>query len=282
MDQDKLAIVARNVGVQYNLRFSRRTTVKQTLQGLVSGKRARRTVKFWALRDVSFALKRGDILGIIGSNGAGKSTLMMCIAGVLPPDRGAVWTFGKTSMLFSLGTGFDMEASGRENIYLNAAFLGLRRKEIDDKLDEIIEFSELGSFMEAPVRTYSSGMIARLSFAIACNIEPEILLLDEVMGSGVGDAAFKEKSETKVDELRERAKAMVVVTHSTQYVTEHCTKAMWLDEGLVVATGDPHQVVEAYLARSREKSGAVRKVGHADKGAGPPPAEPAATLPARL
>jgi ABC-type polysaccharide/polyol phosphate transport system ATPase subunit len=258
--QNKLAVVVRNVGVEYDLRLSRQRTLKRTLSDLVTRRGPRKEVKFWALRDVSFAVKHGEVFGIIGANGAGKSTLMMTIAGVLPPDRGSVLTFGKTSVLFGLGTGFDLDSTGRENIYLNAAFLGISRKEIEPRIPEIADFCELGGFLDAPLRTYSSGMVARLGFAIAVNIEPEILLLDEVMGGGVGDAAFRAKSESKVHELMERAKAIVVVTHSIRYISEHCTKAIWLDRGTVAAAGNPEAVVEAYLRHTKEKRGAVRDV----------------------
>ncbi len=257
----RLAIVVRNVGVQYDLRLSRKTTVKRTVSDLISRRlRRKRSVKFWALKDVSFAVKTGEIFGVIGANGAGKTTLMMTIAGVLPPDRGTVLAYGKTSALFGLGTGFDMDVTGRENIFTNAAFLGISRKKMAEKVDEIIDFSELGSFIDAPLRVYSTGMRVRLAFSIAVNIEPEILLLDEVMGGGVGDAAFRPKSEAKVHELMGRAKAMVVVTHSTGYVTQNCSRALWLDQGSVAAAGDPHEVVEAYLDHTSRRQGAVRQV----------------------
>jgi homopolymeric O-antigen transport system ATP-binding protein len=256
--EDRLAIVVRDLGVEYDLRLSRRTTVKRTLSDALS--RRKRSVRFWALKDVSFAVKTGEIFGIMGANGAGKTTLMMTLAGTLPPDNGTVTVFGKTMALFGLGQGFDLDVTGRENVYLNAAFLGIPRKVIAEKMDEIIEFSELGDFMEAPLRVYSTGMRIRLAFSIAVNIEPEILLLDEVLGGGVGDAAFKPKSEEKVYELMQRAKAIVVVTHSTNYIKKNCSRAMWLDHGSIAASGHPDDVVEAYLDHTTQRKGAVRRV----------------------
>ena len=236
--------------------------MKRTVSDLMARRlRGRKqNVKFWALKDVSFAVKTGEIFGIIGANGAGKTTLMMTMAGVLPPDSGTVTVFGKTLALFGLGQGFDLDVTGRENIYLNGAFLGVTRKAMDKKVDEIAEFSEVGEFIDAPLRVYSTGMRIRLAFSIAVNMEPEILLLDEVLGGGVGDASFRPKSEEKVQELMERAKAIVVVTHSTGYVTKNCSRAIWLDHGSIAASGDPHDVVDAYLEHTKRREGAVRRV----------------------
>ena len=183
---------------------------------------------------------------MIGRNGCGKSTLLLAIAGILIPDRGRVATAGKTFPLLTLGAGFEIDLTGRENIYLNAAFLGVPRKLAEERIDEIIDFSDLGVFIDVPIRKYSSGMRARLGFSIAAHVEPDILLLDEVMG--VGDAAFYDKSKAKLKELMERAQAIVIVSHNADFILETCTTSLWLEDGRVAGEGPPEDVMEHYLA----------------------------------
>lgn len=202
------------------------------------------TDTYWALRDVSLTVDEGQTLGIIGGNGAGKTTLLRTIAGVFAPDEGNIVTNGDVSPLMSLGIGFDPSLSGRHNIYLNAAYLGLSKAETERLVPDIIEFAELQEFIDRPVRTYSSGMKVRLGFAIATNIDPDILLLDEVMS--VGDADFQEKSQRQMDAMLEQSRVIVVASHSMSFVEENCDKAVYLDDGRVAATGDPETVVEAY------------------------------------
>ena len=253
------AIVADDVGVYYDLRLTNQLTVRRGLSDWLYGlSRGRGTSKFWALRSVSFALQPGEILGVVGRNGSGKSTLLLLIAGILRPDRGRIATFGRTSALLQLGSGFEPEATGLQNIYMNAAFLGLSRRQIEARREEIAEFSELGQFLDAPLRTYSDGMRQRLGFSIAAHIEPDILLLDEVLG--VGDVAFKAKCVAKLKELIGKARAIVVVTHSTKFVVENCSHVLWLHEGRVAGFGDPDETVGRYVEAMPTLDGPVRSV----------------------
>lgn len=238
------AIEAENVGVRFSLRLRRGNTLRRSLLDFLS--RARQeSGEFWALRDVSFRVRRGEMFGVIGANGSGKSTLLLVLAGILRPDTGWVRVNGRVSTLLTVGAGFDQDLTGRENIFLSGAFIGLTKPEIEARCDEIIRFSELGDFINVPVRRYSSGMRARLGFAIATSIEPDILLLDEVMG--VGDAAFQEKSRERLLALMKKANAIVVVTHDMNFVRELCNEALWLRDGTVAALGDAREVAEAYL-----------------------------------
>ena len=244
------AVVVRDLGIKYDLRLKRRRTLRHTLAQLLSGD-ASGTLgrnEFWALQGVTFALGRGEVLGVIGDNGSGKSTLLQVVAGVLRPDAGALTTFGSRATLLTLGAGFEHELTGRENVYLNAAYLGFTREKIEQELEAIIEFSELGHFIESPVLTYSAGMRSRLGFSIAAHLEPQILLLDEIMN--VGDARFKLKSQEKVGELMGRAEAILVVSHGPDFVRSVATKVLWLDRGRVVRLGDPEDVLEEYLKAS--------------------------------
>ena len=198
-----------------------------------------------ALRDVNCAVPQGRMFGIIGSNGSGKSTLLKLIAGISKPTYGKITTHGKISALIELGAGFHPEISGRENIFINGIMLGLSRKSISDKFDEIVRFAELEDFIDQPVKTYSSGMFMRLGFAVAVNVDPDILLVDEVLA--VGDEGFAHKCLDKINDFRRRNKTIVLVTHSMSMVKELCDSAMWLKKGVVMKIGDPRMVCGAYL-----------------------------------
>jgi ABC-type polysaccharide/polyol phosphate transport system ATPase subunit len=256
-----VAIVAHEVGVCYDLRLTAQLTLRRSfnewLRSLSSGRRDAVST-FWALHGVSFVLRPGEILGVVGRNGSGKSTLLLTIAGLLRPDRGRIATFGRTSALLSLGVGFEPEATGLENIYLNGAFLGLSRRQVDARLDAIVDFSELGQFIDAPLRTYSSGMKQRLGFSIAAHGEPDILLLDEVLH--VGDAAFQDKCVAKLEELIGSARAIVVVTHQPTFVAERCSRALWLHEGTVAGFGPPAETVERYVETIAALDAPVRQL----------------------
>jgi ABC-type polysaccharide/polyol phosphate transport system ATPase subunit len=206
---------------------------------------------FWALREVSFEIRRGETVGIIGANGAGKSTALKILSRVTVPTTGSVRVWGRLGALIEVGAGFHPDLTGRENVYLNGAIMGMRRAELDAKYESIVAFSELGRFIETPIKYYSSGMQVRLGFAVAAHIDPDILLVDEVLA--VGDAAFQAKCLNKLAELRERARTIVLVSHNMSNIVQHCDRVIWLERGQVRAEGDPQALVEAYLAAAQPK-----------------------------
>jgi ABC-type polysaccharide/polyol phosphate transport system ATPase subunit len=232
------AIRADDLGVSYDLRFTRKTKLSRSL-GQVLGRSSRE--QFWALRNVSLRLLHGESLAVIGPNGAGKSTLLQVLAGIIRPSEGSVEVHGHVSGLLTLGAGFDKELSGRDNILLGGAFLGLDDAVTQQMLPSIIEYAELGEFIDAPLKTYSSGMRARLGFAIATSVDPDILLLDEVLATG--DASFRAKSKARVIEIVKAAKAVVLVTHDMAWVTEYCNRAVLIERGRVIMEGEPAEVV---------------------------------------
>ncbi len=261
---DDYAIDVRGMGVQYSLRFTKKTTLHGSFVRMFS--RGDRAGQFWALRDVSFRLVHGESLAVIGPNGAGKSTLLQVLAGIILPSEGAVDVRGHISSLLTLGAGFDQELSGRDNILLAGAFLGIDHREMERRLDEIIAFADLGQFIDAAIKTYSSGMRARLGFAIATSVDPDILLLDEVLATG--DQVFRAKSKARVLELARAAKAIVLVTHDMSWVTEFCNRALLLEKGRVVAEGEPEEIVAIHKehserARAEQAAEAARLISQA-------------------
>lgn len=238
------AIEFQNVSIRYTVPHERITTFKEYAIRRI--KREIYHTELWALNNVSLTVKRGETLGVIGPNGAGKSTLLKVIARVLRPTQGRVQIWGNVSPMLELGTGFDYELSGRENIYLNSAILGFDEKNVAGRFDRMVEFAELGEFIDAPLRTYSTGMVARLGFAIATDVAPDILLVDEVLS--VGDAIFKQKSSDRMTQFYEQGKTIVLVTHSLETVTELCQQAIWLEKGQVRAEGETSYVIKEYLA----------------------------------
>src|SRR6187402_1866620 len=200
---------------------------------------------FQALRNVSFSVPKGCTYGVIGSNGSGKSTLLKCVAGITRPTEGDVKVDGRMSALIELGAGFHPEISGRENIFINGIMLGLTKKEIQHRFDEIVDFAEMKDFIDAPVKTYSSGMYMRLGFAVAVHVDPEVLLVDEVLA--VGDQSFTHKCLDKFAEFRRRNKSILLVTHSLGLVERFCDEALWLDRGQKRGQGDPKRVIGAYM-----------------------------------
>jgi ABC-type polysaccharide/polyol phosphate transport system ATPase subunit len=257
------AILADDLGVRYDLRFNRKTTIRRSVGQLLGRNESE---QFWALRHVSLRVLHGESLAVIGPNGAGKSTLLQVLAGIIRPSEGAVDVRGHVSGLLTLGAGFDRELSGRDNILLGGAFLGLEDDVTRELLPSIIDYAELGDFIDAPLKTYSSGMRARLGFAIATSVDPDILLLDEVLATG--DASFRAKSKARVIEIVRAAKAVVLVTHDMSWVTEYCNRAILIEKGLVVKEGDPAEVVE--LHRQHTEEARARKVAAA-KAAGVDP-----------
>ena len=221
-----VAIDVDNLGVRYSLRFTRKTTLRQSFTKMLRPSEGEQT--FWALRNVSFRLVHGESLAVIGPNGAGKSALLQVLAGIITPSEGSVDVLGNVSSLLTLGAGFDQELTGRENILLAGAFMGIDNRVMLERLEPIIEFADIGEFIDAPIKTYSSGMRARLGFSIATSVDPDILLLDEVLATG--DQVFRAKSKARVLELVKAAKAIVLVTHDMNWVTEFCNRAMLLEK----------------------------------------------------
>lgn len=207
---------------------------------------------FWALHDVNFEVKQGDIVGIMGRNGSGKSTLLKLLSRITAPTTGKAYLKGRVASLLEVGTGFNYELTGRENVYLNGSILGLKQKEIDDRYDRIVEFAEIPDFMDTPVKRYSSGMRVRLAFAVAAHLEPEILILDEVLA--VGDAKFQEKCLNRIEEIRDSGVTILFVSHSAQSVLKLCTHGMLLDDGRLVAQGTAREVTDRYLELLHLKS----------------------------
>ncbi len=211
-----------------------------------------RPTEFWALRDVNFELKYGECLGVVGKNGAGKSTLLSILSGIYSPTEGRVELSGRLQALIALGAGFHPLLSGRENIYINAAILGMSTRRIEALLDKIIEFSELHDFLDAPIKNYSSGMLVRLGFAVAIHLDPDILLIDEILA--VGDISFQRKCMEKVDELRQRNMAFMLVTHNLHRIESLCERAIWLEHGRTVMEGEARDIVAAYRRRDAREA----------------------------
>jgi ABC-type polysaccharide/polyol phosphate transport system ATPase subunit len=242
------AIDAQGLGVRYNLRLTRQTTVRSSFRNLLS--RGDGPTHFWALRDVSFRVVHGESLAVIGPNGAGKSTLLQVLAGIIQPNEGEVDVIGHVSSLLTLGAGFDQDLTGRDNIRLAGAFLGMPHRQMEELLPGIVEYADIGEFIDASIKTYSSGMRARLGFSIATAVDPDVLIIDEVLATG--DAVFRAKSKERIKELTKAAKGIVLVTHDMNWVTEFCNRAILLDHGHVVLEGDPAEVVRLHEERSEK------------------------------
>lgn len=237
-----IAVHVDDVSLKYRLYSERNDSLKSALMRRTTGK----FKDFWGLRHVSIEVVAGSTLGLIGANGSGKSTLLKTISRILYPDEGTVTVNGRVASLLEVGSGFHPELSGRENIYLNGSILGMQRKEITRRLDEIIDFSGVRDFIDQPVKNYSSGMYVRLGFAVAIHTNPDILIVDEVLA--VGDAAFREKCRLKFLELRDQGKTIILVSHSMHTIIEMCDVAVWMQDGHVMKSGTPRDVVAAYEA----------------------------------
>jgi ABC-type polysaccharide/polyol phosphate transport system ATPase subunit len=238
------AVVVDGVWKTFRLYRERNQYIKAAI---LRGRRARYE-EFMALKDVSFEVPHGSTFGIIGSNGSGKSTMLKCLARILVPDRGSVSINGRVAPLLELGAGFHPELSGRENVFLNGAILGLTKKEIQKRYDDIVGFSGLEKFIDTPLKNYSSGMTVRLGFAIAVNVDPEILIIDEVLS--VGDAAFQLKCMEKIEDFRKSGKTIIFVSHGLSQVEQLCEQALWLEKGVARQLGPSAEVVAAYSAES--------------------------------
>ena len=242
----EIAVSARGLWKNFRLYHER----NQFLKAAVLRGRRSRYEEFWALKDVSFDVPTGTTFGVIGHNGSGKSTLLKTLTGILVPDQGEVRTVGRVSALLELGAGFHPELSGRENVFLNGAILGLKRKEIEKCFDDIVEFAGLEQFIDSPVKNYSSGMFVRLGFAVAAHVEPEVLLIDEVLS--VGDENFQRKSAEKIDQFRRDGRTIIFVSHGLDSVEALCETVAWLDHGAIQMIGPAAEVIAAYRGDSHD------------------------------
>lgn len=243
-------IEVQNVSMRFNLGIEKNNSLKQMAVDLFSKKareekrKRKKQNEFWALQDVNFQVKKGEVLGFVGSNGAGKSTLLKVVAGVMKPTKGKIMIGGNICPMIELGAGFDLDLTARENIYLNGAVMGYAKDFLDNKFQEIVDFSELHDFLDVPVRNFSSGMTARLAFSIATIVEPEILIVDEILS--VGDLNFQQKSENKMRSLISGGTTVLYVSHSIESIKSLCNRVVWLDHGKVVMTGETNEVCTAY------------------------------------
>lgn len=238
----EIAVSVRGLGLTYTTAIDRRPTLKARVKALGGGGKQTRVIR--ALDNVNLDVEYGQVLGVIGSNGAGKSTLMRVIAGILPPSQGRIEVHGSVSTLLALGVGFNPSMSGRDNVFLGGLAAGMRREEIENSFAEIAEFSELGDAIDAPMRTYSSGMFARLAFSVAATVRPDILIIDEALSTG--DAKFKEKSLNRIKELRSDDRALILVSHAMATLRDVCNDVVWIHKGKVIQRGEPNVVIDAY------------------------------------
>lgn len=239
---EEYRITVNNVYKTFNVYLDKASTIKEKLLFLFSRNRKE---KREVLKGINLNIREGEVVALIGTNGSGKSTLLKLLTKIIYPNKGTIETKGKLTSLLELGAGFHPDFSGRENIYFNASIFGLTRKEIDERLEEIIEFSELRNYIDNPVRTYSSGMYMRLAFSVAINVDADILLIDEILS--VGDEHFQNKCYDKMRELKEQGKTMVFVTHNMKAVGRLCDRAVWLYNGKIKMDGDTEHVVEEYI-----------------------------------
>lgn len=235
-----------NVSMRFNLGIEKEFSIKQAFVNFFSFKKKNKKKKeyFWALKDISFDIKQGEVIGLIGSNGAGKSTMLKVVSGVMKPTKGKVTVNGAVSPMIELGAGFDPELTAKENIYLNGAILGYSKKFLDEKFDEIVEFSELRDFLHVPVKNFSSGMTAKLAFSIATVVNPEILIVDEILS--VGDIKFQEKSKNKMLEMIKGGTTVLYVSHSLKSIEELCDRVVWIEHGKMVKIGETKEICKEY------------------------------------
>ena len=243
-------IRAEHVCMNFRMNMNHTTSTKEWI--IAKLKRELKYQDFYALKDVSFHVDRGEVVGIIGTNGSGKSTLLKCISGIYKPTSGTVVTAGRVAPMLELGSGFDFELSGRENIFLNGAIMGYSEDFLKEQYDEIVDFSELGEFIHQPLKTYSSGMMMRLAFAIAAVVEPEILIVDEILA--VGDADFQQKSRERMIEMMGGGTTVLMVSHDIQQIRQLCSRVLWIEHGKVVALGETQCVCDAYEGKRENEA----------------------------
>ena len=244
-------IILKNVSMKFNLGVEKDNSLKMIFINLFTPRKKKKKDYFWALKDIDFRINKGDVVGIIGANGAGKSTLLKVVSGVYKPTTGTVEVNGKISPMIELGAGFDGELTARENIYLNGAILGYSKEFLEEKFDEIVEFSELKDFLDVPVKNFSSGMVAKLAFSISTIVDPEVLIVDEILS--VGDIKFQEKSKNKMMSMIEGGTTVLYVSHSIDSIKELCRKVIWLDHGKIVKIGEANEVCDEYYKKLMEK-----------------------------
>ena len=240
-------IILKNVSMKFNLGVEKDNSLKMIFINLFTPRKKKKKDYFWALKDIDFRINKGDVVGIIGANGAGKSTLLKVVSGVYKPTTGTVEVNGKISPMIELGAGFDGELTARENIYLNGAILGYSKEFLEEKFDEIVEFSELKDFLDVPVKNFSSGMVAKLAFSISTVVDPEVLIVDEILS--VGDIKFQEKSKNKMMSMIEGGTTVLYVSHSIDSIKELCSKVIWLDHGKIVKMGDAKEICDEYYKK---------------------------------
>lgn len=244
-------IILKNVSMKFNLGVEKDNSLKMIFINLFTPRKKKKKDYFWALKDIDFRINKGDVVGIIGANGAGKSTLLKVVSGVYKPTTGTVEVNGKISPMIELGAGFDPELTARENIYLNGAILGYSKEFLEEKFEEIVEFSELREFLDAPIKNFSSGMVAKLAFSISTIVDPEVLIVDEILA--VGDIKFQEKSKNKMMSMIEGGTTVLYVSHSTESIKQLCNKVIWLDHGKIVKIGEANEVCDEYYKKLMEK-----------------------------
>ncbi len=241
-----------HVSMKFNLGIEKEFSIKQAFVNFFSfNKPKKKKEEFWALKDVSFSVKKGEVVGLIGSNGAGKSTLLKVVSGVMKPTKGKVTVNGVISPMIELGAGFDSELTARENIFLNGAILGYSKEFLESKFEEIVEFSELRDFLDVPVKNFSSGMTAKLAFSIATIVNPEILIVDEILS--VGDIKFQEKSKKKMLEMIKGGTTVLYVSHSLESIKQLCDRVIWLEHGKIVKIGDTDKICKEYYDSQMKK-----------------------------
>ncbi len=247
-----IAVRVDNISKKYTIGNTSSGSLKETIAGLFSKTQQGKTEEFWALEDISFDVKRGEAIGIVGKNGAGKSTLLKVLSRITEPTTGRIEIDGRISSLLEVGTGFHQELTGRENVFLNGTILGMKRAEVRAKFDEIVEFSGIGKFLDTPVKRYSSGMKVRLAFAVAAHLEPEILIIDEVLA--VGDAEFQKKCLGKMEDVTGQGRTVLFVSHNMSAVKQLCSKGILLRQGRIVDKGGINKVIDTYLSSDQQEN----------------------------
>ena len=240
-----------HVSMKFNLGIEKNYSMKDAFIAMFDKKRRQKPTEFWALDDLTFNVKKGEVVGLIGSNGAGKSTLLKVVSGVMKPTKGKVEVRGIISPMIELGAGFDLELTARENIYLNGAILGYSKEFLEEKFDDIVKFSELEEFLDVPVKNFSSGMTAKLAFSIATVVNPEILIVDEILS--VGDIKFQEKSKGKMLEMIKGGTTVLYVSHSLESIKDLCDKVIWIEHGKLIKMGNAKEICDEYYKKQMGK-----------------------------